>query len=136
MTRPRIVAVVVGIGAMVIGTVLTEWLAATATDPAAQAQAEMIGFAVSTPAGLVLLTYVADEFDFDGYFGGRGAAQMFGDFILTILGGGVVGLVVTTVGLGTLGPGLGLYIATGICTFAAAFGVFYFQTRSYFGHGN
>jgi hypothetical protein len=93
---------------------------------------ETLSFSLSTPAGLVLLTYLTGVFDFDRYYGERSAPGLFGDFFLTVLTAAAVGIPVTALVLEVTTARQVLFVASSFATFVAGFSFFYTRTREYF----
>jgi len=123
-------------GAIALAALLAGWLFLQAmslrADPASQPYVETLSFALSTPAGLVFLAYLATAFSVEEYFGGRGPAGLFGDFFLSVLAAAAVGLPVTA-GIVALSPSRTLlFVVASFGTFLGGFVTFYLRTRSYF----
>ena len=129
--RPRITAGVLLGGGLIAGMIANGLLVSMSATPAATAYAETLGFAVTIPAWLVILTYAMSGFDFPGYYGTHSKTGLAGDIGLAILAAGAAGLVGTGLIVETLGPGLIADVIAGITTLGAAFTVFIFRTGAY-----
>lgn len=92
---------------------------------------ETIGFAISTPAALVFLTYLTDVVPFRRYYTERGAPGLFGDFFLSVLAAAAVGLLGTIVAGQLLTSPVTLFLVGAVLTFAGAFVTFLARTRRY-----
>lgn len=127
MRSPRLTAVLVAAVGFVAGSAVTAGL----TDAVDPEIADTFGFAVSTPTGLVLLTYIADEFEFDRYFGERRPLGMVTDFSFSIMAAAVAGLFGTVALLGVLSPGLLLNSISGVIGFVGGIAAFFYTTREF-----
>lgn len=132
MQRTRVLPVAIALGSLVLGSAFMEVVTASANEEEAREFVEAMGFAISTPAGLIVLGFIADEFDFDRYFEERGGPGMAGDFLLAVLGGAAVGLVGTAVVTGLTDSSLVLFVVSGFVVFGTAFAVFAARTKAYF----
>lgn len=130
MTNPHLLAAALAIGFFFAGNIAMGQL--MMVEGFDEPHAATIGFAISTPAGLMALGYIADEFDLPKYLDEKPLAAVFGDFLLAILAAGVVGMAITLLLLGLVGDGFILWVFAGLFTFGAAIITFYFQANDYF----
>jgi hypothetical protein len=131
MDRSKPVAAVIGATALVLGWTVLELMRTRATGDSLP-YVEALSFSLSTPAGLVLLTYLTGVFDFDRYYGTRAAPALFGDFFLTVLTAAAVGIPVTALVVGFTTARQVLFVTSSFATFVAGFSFFYLRTREYF----
>lgn len=131
MARSRRVAVVIGVLALVFGWAFLQTMGLR-TAAEGLPYVDTVSFALSTPAGLVLLTYLTDVFEFDRYYGERSAAALFGDFFLTVLAAAAVGIPVTALVLGVTDARQVLFVAASFATFVGGFAFFYWRTSEFF----
>lgn len=131
MFTPRRTAILIAIVSLFLSSVLTEGLLTPDASEQQRAFVDALGFSVTTPAGLVVLLYVADEFEFYEYFEQRPGVAIAGDFVLTVLGAAVASLFATAVLLEFVSRGFLLTTTTGLAGFFGATGIFFFRTWSY-----
>lgn len=131
MARSRVVAVSIGILALVLGWVFLQTMTPR-TGPNGQPFVETVSFALSTPAGLVFLTYLTGVFEFDRYFGGRGWPGLFGDFFLSLLAAAAIGILVTALIIEVTTARQVLFLGASFATFVGGFGQFVIRTREFF----
>lgn len=120
-------AVVVAILGLASGSIVTGLLTG-AVEPEV---ADALGFAVSTPAGIALITYFADEFDFDRYFGERRPLGLLTDLGFGIFAAAVAGLFTTLVAGTVLSAGLALNAVSGIVGFIGGIAAFFSTASEY-----
>jgi hypothetical protein len=131
MDRPKPVAVAIGAIALLLGWTFLELMRTRVTGESLPF-VETISFSLSTPAGLVLLTYLTGVFEFDRYYGERSGPALFGDFFLTVLTAAAVGIPVTAVVLEVTTARQVLFVSSSFATFVAGFAFFYSRTRDFF----
>ena len=131
MARSRPVAVAIGAVALALGWAFLQTMTPRTTADT-QPYVETMSFALSTPAGLVFLTYLTAVFDFDTYYGERGWPALFGDFFLTVLAAAAVGLPGTALVVGITTGRQVLFVVASFATFVGGFGFFYLRTSRYF----
>lgn len=131
MARPRSIAAGIGVLALLLGWVFLQVMTLRATADS-QPYVETVSFALSTPAGLVFLTYLTGVFEFDRYYGERGGPALFGDFFLTILAAAAVGIPATSLVVELTGARQVLFVAASFATFVGGFGFFYLRTLAFF----
>lgn len=120
-------AAAVAIVGLVLGSIVTELL----TGAVEREIADSIGFAVSTPAGIALITYLADEFDFDRYFGERRLLGLVTDLLFAIFAAAVAGLFGTLIAGNVLSAGLLLSSISGIIGFIGGIAAFFSTASGY-----
>jgi len=131
MARPGAIAAGIGVLALLSGWAFL--LAMTGrTAPESQPFVETVGFALSTPAGLVFLTYLTGVFRFGAFYSERGGAALFGDFLFSVLAAVTAGLPATVLTLGLTDSRTVLFVVAAFVTFLGAFLAFVFRTRAYF----
>lgn len=131
MSRARRVAVVISVLALVFGWAFLQVMTLRST-PESQPFVETVSFALSTPAGLVFLTYLTGVFDFDRYYGERSGAALFGDFFLAVLTAAAVGIPATAVIVDLTDARQVLFVGASFATFVGGFGLFYWRTSEFF----
>jgi predicted outer membrane lipoprotein len=131
MDRSKSVAAAIAAIALLSGWTFLELLRTRASGDSLPF-VETISFSLSTPAGLVLLTYLTGVFDFDRYYGTRSGPALFGDYVLTVLTAAAFGIPVTALILEVTTARQVLFVASSFVTFVAGFGLFYTRTREFF----
>ncbi|AGN02763.1 hypothetical protein L593_14120 [Salinarchaeum sp. Harcht-Bsk1] len=131
MARSRPVAAAIGAVGLVLGWAFLQAMTPR-TMPDTQPYVETMSFALSTPAGLVFLTYLTAVFDFETYYGERGWPGLFGDFFLTVLTAAAVGIPATAIVVEVTTARQVLFVVSSFATFVGGFGFFYLRTRRYF----
>ena len=130
---PRRRGLFVALFGVIVGSVVTGLLGSPEAAADTRAYGEVLGFSLTTPAGIVVFTYIAGEFDFDGYYGERANAAMFADFLFGIGAGAIAGLLSAALALefGVDAASFLMYTITGISTFTVAVVVFFARTREF-----
>lgn len=121
----------VGVGGLLAGWLFLRALTGE-TGTGAQPYLETVGFAITTPGGLVFLTYLSGVFRFDEYYTERGPAGIAGDFLLSVLAAVATGLLGTTVARAVTESPLTLFVVAATLTFVGALAGFVLRTRPYF----
>ncbi|GAB3681557.1 hypothetical protein GCM10028857_05960 [Salinarchaeum chitinilyticum] len=131
MARSRVVAASIGVVALLLGWAFLQAMTPR-TGPDGQPYVETVSFALSTPAGLVFLTYLTGVFEFDRYFGDRSLPALFGDFFLSVLAAAAIGILATALLIEVTTARQVLFIGGSFATFLGGFGQFLLRTRDYF----
>jgi len=131
MARSRPIAAAIGAVALLFGWAFLQAMTPRTTADT-QPFVETMSFALSTPAGLVFLTYLTAVFDFETYYGERGWPGLFGDFFLTVLSAAAVGIPATALVVEVTTARQVLFVASSFATFVGGFGFFYLRTRGFF----
>jgi len=131
MARSRTVAAGIGALALLLGWAFLQVMTLrTAAD--SQPYVETVSFALSTPAGLVFLTYLTGVFEFDRYYGERGGPALFGDFFLTVFSAASGGIPATALVVEVTQARQVLFVVASFATFVGGFGFFYLRTSEFF----
>ncbi|WP_248516021.1 hypothetical protein [Salinarchaeum laminariae] len=131
MERSRVVAASIGLLALLLGWLFLQMMTPR-TSPDSQPFVETVSFALSTPAGLVFLTYLTGVFEFDRYFGDRSGAGLFGDFFLSLLAAAAIGILATALIIEVTTTRQVVFVGASFATFIGGFGQFVIRTREFF----
>lgn len=131
MARPGAVAAGIGVLALLAGWVFLVAMTGR-TAQTSQPFVETVGFAISTPAGLVFLTYLTGTFRFDRFYSDRSGPALFGDFLLSVLAAVTAGLPATAAVRSLTDSTTVLFVVAAFVTFLGAFFAFVLRTREYF----
>lgn len=131
MNRPRALGAGIAALSLLLGFLFLQTMSLRAA-PTDQPYVETLSFALSTPAGLVLLAYLTTVFDFGAYFTERSPAGLFGDFLLSVLAAAAVGVPVTAMVVEAMPGRTILFVVASFGTFLGGFGCFLWRASDYF----